>query len=58
MKCEHKYIWYDYSQNHDMRIGYHTQHYERIDMFYCEKCLEFKEKRRSETSAYKPEWFK
>jgi hypothetical protein len=55
--CDHKFVHLDTIKKHDTS-GYNTQ-FIRIDRFFCEKCLEQKEVRKSEYaySRETPEWY-
>ena len=56
--CNHKYIHYDHSQKVDrVGAGIHVPKYTRIDMFYCEHCLDLQESKRSEQSWDRPDWY-
>ena len=57
MACEHKYIHYDTNKQKQSRIGYPQDYYKRVDLFYCEKCLDYTEKVREEHCIYKPDWY-
>lgn len=43
-ECEHNYIFQDTSKKHFVS-GYehYTAHFERVDRYYCSKCLDIKE---------------
>ncbi|KZL88689.1 hypothetical protein [Clostridium magnum] len=60
-QCEHKFIHMETSRQHgeDAWIGVRPgKEWKRIDRFFCEKCLEFKEITKT-AMCYedKPEWF-
>jgi len=55
MTCEHKWVHLDTKKKTDYG-GYQTR-FVRIDQFFCEKCLETKEKRQDEYSRDTPDWF-
>lgn len=56
--CEHKWVF----QGSDYEHIYHSYgrvEYKRIDTYYCEKCLEYKEiTAKYECSNERPYWFK
>jgi predicted metal-dependent hydrolase len=56
-QCEHRFVHYDTKNNKEYFVTTGMSLYTRIDYFYCEKCLEEKEKRKSESSRYAPEWY-
>lgn len=37
--------------------GGYNIHYVRVDLFFCERCLEQAERRREEYAREKPEWW-
>lgn len=53
-ECEHEYSHLETKQ---IQENGHVPHWIRIDYFFCVKCLDEKEKRKSETNRYKPEWY-
>jgi hypothetical protein len=60
-QCEHKFIYMQTVRQHGEQpwIGVRPgKEWKRIDRFYCEKCLEFKEITKT-AMCYKekPEWF-
>jgi hypothetical protein len=55
--CEHKYVHYNCMKRKEYRVTTGMTEWTRIDYFFCEKCLDEKEKRKKETSRDKPEWF-
>lgn len=55
MSCEHKFVHFDTlksKENSTYQIGW-----KRIDRFFCEKCLEYKDKEQKEWSRDRPEWY-
>ena len=54
--CEHNFIHLDTDYTRTDR-NYGNNTYERIDRFYCAKCLDEKEKVVSECEPYMPSWF-
>jgi len=55
--CEHKYVHYDCKKTNKYLVTTGMTEWTKIDYFFCEKCLDEKEKRKTETSRNKPEWF-
>jgi hypothetical protein len=55
--CEHKYVHYDCKKTNKYLVTIGMTEWTRIDYFFCEKCLDEKEKRKQETSRDKPEWY-
>lgn len=58
--CEHKWVFQNsvYSFEYG-RSPSDQDHYKRIDNYYCEKCLEFKEVvAKDEWSRERPYWWK
>jgi len=55
--CEHKYVHYDCKKTDKYLVTTGMTEWTRIDYFFCEKCLDEKEKRKHETSRDRPEWF-
>lgn len=43
-KCNHKWIFQETQQKRHTtnNNGHYTAHFERVDVYYCEKCLEIK----------------
>jgi len=60
-ECEHKWVHLETIKSSLTRVCEATCRREKIwqktDRFYCEKCLETTEKRRSECSQIQPDWF-
>ncbi|MDQ0414222.1 hypothetical protein [Mesobacillus stamsii] len=56
-QCTHKFIHLDTKNTKEYFVTTGMTLYTRIDYFFCEKCLEEKENRKSETSRTKPEWY-
>lgn len=57
MPCKsHKFVHYDTKFEY-FDGGYHTLSFYRYDFFFCEKCLEKREEKRSESSSSAPYWF-
>lgn len=55
-KCDHRYVFLR-SDTHEEFRGYQTT-YTRIDYFFCEKCLEQRELRKTGSDRSQPEWFR
>lgn len=56
-KCEHRWIFME-TVRQPGYSGYGSRDWKRIDRFYCEKCLEFKERIQKEQGyKSKPDWF-
>lgn len=56
--CEHKWIFQESAYRREPSSGYNDL-YERIDTYFCEKCLETKEiVAKHEYSRGKPYWYK
>jgi hypothetical protein len=55
--CEHKYVHYDCKKNQKYLVTTGMTEWTRIDYFFCERCLDEKEKRKHEISRDKPEWY-
>ncbi|MBY6269331.1 hypothetical protein [Parageobacillus thermoglucosidasius] len=55
--CEHKYVHYDCKKKQKYLVTTGMTEWTRIDYFFCEKCLDEKEKRKHEVSRDRPEWF-
>ncbi len=55
--CEHKYVHYDCKKSQKYFVITGMTEWTRIDYFFCEKCLDEKEKRKHEVSRDRPEWF-
>jgi hypothetical protein len=55
--CDHKYVHFDCKKRQEYSVTTGMTLWTRIDYFFCEKCLDEKEKRKHETSRDKPEWF-
>lgn len=53
--CEHKFIHLETHKNRE--IGIYNHIWRRVDTFYCEKCLEYKDAVRSESARDKPDWY-
>ena len=54
-KCEHKFVFLEtikFQEKSTYQIGWN-----RIDKYFCEKCLEYKDKQIKEWSRDKPEWY-
>lgn len=70
LDCEHNYIFQDTSKKHSVSGHEHfTAHFERIDRYYCSKCLDIKEVVKKEAvnlpfggihhvTSYAPTWYK
>jgi hypothetical protein len=55
--CEHKYVHYDCRKRQKYLVTTGMTEWTRIDYFFCEKCLDEKEKRKHEISRDKPELY-
>ncbi len=53
--CEHKFVYLDTKKSNEYN-GF-VFHYIRIDTFYCEKCLEYKDKKQETHSRERPDWW-
>lgn len=54
-ECDHKFVYLEttkHTENSVYQIGW-----TRIDRYYCEKCLEYRNKVMEEWSRDKPEWY-
>jgi hypothetical protein len=56
MNCEHKFVHFDTLKSKDYSGHYHI-YWKRVDKFFCEKCLEYKDKITDGYSRDKPEWY-
>lgn len=54
--CEHKFIYMETNKSHHYDGPFNT-HWIRIDRFFCEKCLEYRDKKQEDWSRDKPEWY-
>jgi len=54
-ECKHKWVHLETIKRVESH-GYQSE-YIKIDRFFCEKCLEQKETRKSEYSRETPEWY-
>lgn len=54
--CDHKYIHLDTKKHKDDRV-FGAPEWNRIDKFYCEKCLNEERKHKYECGWSKPEWY-
>jgi len=57
MKCNHKYVHLETIKKQDLNATGYQIGWKRIDRFYCEKCLEYKDKVNEEWSRDKPDWY-
>lgn len=57
MDCEHKFVHLDTNKKWESTGGYGQYYYKRIDTFFCEKCLEYKDKLKETYSRERPDWF-
>lgn len=55
-KCEHKYIHFDTHKRKEDRV-FGVPSWTRIDVFFCEKCLDEQKKYKNECSWERPEWY-
>jgi len=55
--CEHNWQFMETVRWTDASGGYTTE-YTRIDRFFCSKCLERKEQKKSEHCRDTPEWYR
>lgn len=55
--CEHKFV---YLETHKSRTHYDRgyNNFQKTDVFFCEKCLEYKEKVTQGDALEVPAWFK
>jgi hypothetical protein len=55
ISCEHKYVYMETvkSDKHDGRLI----HYKKVDRYFCEKCLDQKDKIKEDWSRERPEWY-
>lgn len=59
-ECEHKWVHLETVKEKSRYVPNTSGSYTpwlRIDRFFCEKCLETTEKRRSEYCKIQPDWF-
>lgn len=56
-ECNHKYRFLRTAKKVDNDGGYNT-HYIRIDYFYCEQCLHYKEVKQETYSRDTPDWYR
>jgi len=55
--CEHKWVFQESSYSHS--LGGYNDTFDRVDTYYCEKCLEIKEiNAKHENSRGTPYWYK
>ena len=55
--CEHKWVFQESSYSRSS--GGYNDTFDRIDSYYCEKCLELKEKNtKHENARCTPYWYK
>lgn len=57
MECNHKYVHLETAKWIDSSGTYNNGFF-RIDRFFCEKCLDRKEVKKSEWCRETPEWFR
>jgi hypothetical protein len=55
--CEHKFIFLRTAKFTDDSGNYNTK-YTRIDYYFCERCLEYKEVRRVDWLRDTPDWYR
>ena len=55
--CKHKWIFLQTRKFKDYDGNYNI-HYTRIDEFFCEHCLEYKEKKFEDWKRDPPDWYK
>jgi hypothetical protein len=57
-ECEHKWVFMETVKQAGISAYSETRNWKRIDRFYCEKCLEIREIKKTEYGwKPKPEWF-
>lgn len=54
-ECIHKYIHVETVRKHENE-GY-FDYYEKVDRFFCEKCLDFQNIKQFDWLKEKPEWY-
>jgi len=57
VNCEHKWKHKETIRKHDSYQGSYCTTWIKIDYYFCEKCLEEKEKKRVEDSRETPLWY-
>jgi hypothetical protein len=55
IQCGHRWIYQESHYNYES--GSYNTTYNKLDVYYCEKCLEKKEFLKSESSREKPLWW-
>lgn len=53
--CEHKFVHLDTKKTRQSN-GW-TDYFKRVDTYFCEKCLEEKEKIKEASERYAPDWY-
>lgn len=55
--CKHKFVFLRTSRSTDDSGAYNTK-FTRVDTFFCEHCLEYKEVKKEEWSRDTPAWYR
>lgn len=55
-KCTHKFTHFDTNKAQRYDGRYNTE-WTRTDRFFCERCLEYRDKVQQETTRDKPNWY-
>lgn len=55
-KCEHK--WIHQSSHYQRESNGYNDHFKKLDIYYCEKCLEQKEVTKEEYAREAPLWYR
>jgi hypothetical protein len=58
--CNHRFAHLETKKTDDIVADEHSNcyiHFKRIDIFYCEKCLEYKIKVLEDVAKEQPDWF-
>lgn len=58
IECKHKWVFRESIYNSDCTTHVYSTKYIKIDYYYCEKCLEEKQKEKHEYCREMPIWFK
>lgn len=56
-ECDHKYTHLETKREQDINVTGYQIGWRRIDRFFCEKCLKYKDKVREEWSRSEPDWY-
>lgn len=54
--CDHKFVHLNTICNYEY-AGYKNSYFSRIDTFFCQKCLQYKEKKFQSSGEKYPEWW-